>query len=70
MYGHGGYIELNLIITDFNLILYINHINAKYEISLKLAQYFHRKYHLKFFMNGCYGNQSCHAIFIKFSYIM
>ena len=30
----------------------------KYEISLRLAQYFHRKCHLKFFMNGCHGNQS------------
>ena len=38
-------------------------VNAKYEISLKLAQYFHRKCHLNFFMNGC------HAIFIKTSYM-
>ena len=43
--------------------------NYKYEILLKLALYFHRKCHLKFFMNGCHGNQSCHAIFIKTSYM-
>ena len=24
----------------------------------------------KFFMNGCHGNQSCHAIFIKASYML
>ena len=64
IYGHGGHLELP-IITHFNLILYIYHINAYNEISLKLAQHFHRKCHLKFFMNGCHGNQSCHAIFIK-----
>ena len=34
--------------THFSLVLYIYHINAKYEISLKLAQYFYRKCHLKF----------------------
>ena len=65
-YGHGGHLEFQ-IMTHFSLILYIHHINAKYEISLKLAQYFYRKCHLKFFMNGCHGNQSCHAIFIKTS---
>ena len=52
LYGHGGYLELQ-IMTHFSLIFYIYHINTKYEISLKLAQYFHRKCHLKFFMNGC-----------------
>ena len=66
IYGHGGHLEFQ-IMTQFSLLLYIYHINAKYEISLKLAQYFHRKCHLKFFMNGCHGNQSCHAIFIKTS---
>ena len=68
IYGHGSHLEFQ-IITHFSLILYIHHINAKYEISLKLAQYFYRKCHLKFFMNGCHGNQSCHAIFIKTSYM-
>ena len=68
IYGHGGHLEF-LKIIFFSLILYNQHINAKYEISLKLAQYFHRKCHLKFFMNGCHGNQSCHAIFIKTSYM-
>ena len=68
IYGHGGHLEFQ-IMTHFSLILYIYHINAKYEISLKLAQYFHRKCHLIFFMNGCHGNQSCHAIFIKSSYM-
>ena len=68
IYGHDGHLELP-IITLFSLILYIYHINAKYEISLKLAEYVHRKCHLKFFMNGCYGNHSCHAIFIKTSYM-
>ena len=58
VYGHGGHIELR-IITHFCLILYTYHINDKYEISLKLAQYFYRKCHLKFFMNSCHGNQSC-----------
>ena len=57
------------IMNHFSLILYIFHINVKYEISLKLALYLHRKCHLKFFMNGCHGNQSCHAIFIKTSYL-
>ena len=64
IYEHGGHLELQ-IITHFSLIVYIQDINAKNEISLKLAQYFHRKCHLKFFMNGCHGNQNCHAIFIK-----
>ena len=68
IYGHIGHLEFQ-IMTHFSLILYIHHINAKYEISSKLAQYFYRKCHLKIFMNGCHGNQSCHAIFIKTSYI-
>ena len=68
IYGHGGHLDFQ-IMTHFCLVLYIHHINAKYEISLKLAQYFYRKCHLKFFMNSCYGNQSCHAIFIKTSYM-
>ena len=66
LYGHGGQLEFR-IMTHFSLVLYIHHITAKYEISFKLAQYFHRKCHLHFFMNGCHGNQSCHAIFIKTS---
>ena len=68
IYRHGGRLEFQ-IMTHFSLILYIHYINAKYEISLKLAQYFYRKCHLKFFMNSCHGNQSCHAIFIKTSYM-
>ena len=32
IYGHGGHLEFQ-IINHFNLILYIYHINAKYEIS-------------------------------------
>ena len=68
IYGHGGHLDFQ-IITHFSLVLYIHHINAKYEISLKLAQYFHRKCHSKFFMNCCHSNQSCHAIFIKTSYM-
>ena len=44
IYGHGGHLEFQ-IMTHFSLILYIYHINAKYEISLKLALYFHRKCH-------------------------
>ena len=68
IYGHGGHLEVQKIIF-FSYILYNQHINATCEISLKLAQYFHRKCHLKFFMNGCHGNQSCHAIFIKTSYM-
>ena len=68
IYGHGGHRGFQ-IITHFNLILYNYHINAKYEISLKLAQHCHRKCHLIFFMYGCHGNQSCHAIFIKSSYM-
>ena len=47
IYGHGGHLEFQ-IMTHLSLILYIYHINAKYEISLKLAQYFHRKCHLIF----------------------
>ena len=42
IYGHGGHLEFR-IMTHFSLILYNIHINAKYEISLKLAQYFHKK---------------------------
>ena len=53
----------------FILILYHHHINTKYKISFILAQYFHRKCHLKFFKNSYHGNQSCHAIFIKTSYM-
>ena len=68
VYGHNGHLEFQ-IMTHFSLILYIYHICAKYEISLKLASYFHRKCHIIFFMYGCHGNQSCHAIFIKSSYI-
>ena len=48
IYGHGGHLEFR-IMTHFSLALYTHHINAKYEISLKLAQYFHRKCHLKIF---------------------
>ena len=36
IYEHGGHLEFQ-IMTHFSLILYIHHINAKYEISLKLA---------------------------------
>ena len=68
IYGHGGHLEFQIMI-HFCLILYIHHINAKYKISLKLAQYFYRKCHLNFIMNGCHGNQSCHAISIKSSYM-
>ena len=32
IYGHGGHLEFQFI-THFSLILYIYHINAKYEIS-------------------------------------
>ena len=39
IYGHGGHLEFQ-IMTHFSLILYIYHINGKYEISLKLAQNF------------------------------
>ena len=62
IYGHGGHLEFQ-IMTHFSLILYIYHICAKYEISLKLDSYFHRKCHLIFFLYGCHSNQSCHAIF-------
>ena len=41
IYGHGGHLEFQ-IITHLSLILYIYHICAKHEISLKLASYFHR----------------------------
>ena len=68
IYEHGGHLEFQ-IMTHFNLILYIYHINAQYEISLKLASYFYRKCHLIFFMYGCHCNQKCHATFIKFSYM-
>ena len=37
IYGHGGHFEFR-IINHSSLVLYIHHINAKYEISLKLAQ--------------------------------
>ena len=50
IYGHGGHLEFQ-IMTQFSLVLYIYHINAKYEISLKLASYFHRKCHLFFFLS-------------------
>ena len=36
IYGHGGHPDFQ-IMTYFSLILYIYHITAKYEISLKLA---------------------------------
>ena len=36
IYGHGGHLEFQ-IMTHFSLVLYIHHINAKYEISFKLA---------------------------------
>ena len=62
IYGHGGHLEFQ-IMTYFSLILYIYHIYAKDEISLKLAAYFHRKCHIIFFMYGCHGSQSCNAIF-------
>ena len=39
IYGHGGHLEFQ-IMTHFSLILYIYHICAKYEISLKLAYTF------------------------------
>ena len=71
--GVGGkemtFISASGIVPILTLRRIIYHINAKYEISLKLAQYFHRKCHLNFFMYGCHGNQSCHAIFIKTSYM-
>ena len=68
IYGHGGHLEFR-IMTHFSLLLYIHYINAKYEILFKLAQSFHRKCHVKFFVKGCHGNQICHAIFIKTSYM-
>ena len=37
IYGHGGHLEFRKIIF-FSLILYNQYINAKYEISFKLAQ--------------------------------
>ena len=37
IYGHGSHLEFQ-IMTHFSLILYIDHINAKYEFSLKLSQ--------------------------------
>ena len=52
---HGGLLEFQ-IMTHFSLILSIFNINAKYEISLKLAQHFHRKCHLNVSMNGYHGN--------------
>ena len=43
IYGHGDHPELQ-IMTHFSLILYNHHINAKYEISFKLAQHFHSSF--------------------------
>ena len=63
IYGHDGHLEFQ-IMTHFCLILYIHHINAKHEISLKLAQYFYRKCHLNFFMNGCHGNFHKNFIYV------
>ena len=57
IYEHGGHLEFQ-IMTYFSLILYIYHIHAKYDISLKLAQYFNRKCHLIFFMYGCHGSHA------------
>ena len=37
IYGHGGHLEFR-IMNHFRLVLYIHHINAKYEISLNSAQ--------------------------------
>ena len=37
IYGHGGHLEFR-IMNHFSLVLYIHHINAKYETSLKLAK--------------------------------
>ena len=37
IYGHGGHLEIQIITHD-SLILYIYHINAKYEISLKYSK--------------------------------
>ena len=37
IYGHGGHLEFR-IMNHFSLMLYNHHMNAKYEISLKLAQ--------------------------------
>ena len=34
---YGGHLEFR-IMTHFSLVLYIHHINAKYEISFKLPQ--------------------------------
>ena len=72
IYGHGGHLEFQIIhFTYFSLILYIHHKNAKYWISLILAQYFYKKCHLNFYMNGSHGNHSCIAIFIKnFIYVI
>ena len=41
IYGHGGHLEFQSITFLVNFVQ-PSYINAKYEISLKLAQYFHR----------------------------
>ena len=70
IYGHGDHPEFQ-IMTHFSLILYNNYINAKYEISLKLAKKFHRKCHLNFFMYGSHGNQKLPCNFHKdFIYVI
>ena len=39
IYGHGGHLEFQ-IMTHFSLVLYIHHINAKYEISFRIMTHF------------------------------
>ena len=47
IYGHGGHFAFRIMIVYLNLVNY--HINAKYEISIKLAQYFHREMSFEIF---------------------
>ena len=64
LYGHGGHLDFQIMIFVI-LILYNYHINAKYEISFKLAQYFYRKCHLNLFVNGWLATKVAMQIFIK-----
>ena len=67
--GHGGHLEFR-IMANLSLILYMHRINAKYEISFKLAQYFHRKCHLKFFHEQLPWQPKLPCNFHKTSYIL
>ena len=67
IYGHGDHHEFQVLIflAKFcTTIIFM--LNMKFRLKCSVVSW---EMSFKFFINGCHGNQSCHAIFIKTSYM-